>query len=169
MTAGVYAELTASGDRIILAATGTDWELDTAAAALRRLTPLLRPTEPKGMLSAPATWAAVTQLAHTFSTDALGRWIPGPRLKEWVLEEFTRRTAASPVQPATGPEPAASPVQPAKTLVPRPYQLQGAAMIAAAGRFLLLDDPGTGKTATAILGLKQRQDVFPLVIVVPSW
>ena len=56
---------------------------------------------------------------------------------------------------------------------PRPYQEQSAAMIAHAGKFLLLDDIGLGKTVSTILGIEQRRlrgiEVFPMVIVVPSW
>lgn len=61
----------------------------------------------------------------------------------------------------------------ASVLKPRPYQLAAAAMIGATGKFLLCDDPGLGKTVSAILGLKAREQaghaIFPMVIVVPSW
>src|SRR5260370_23601273 len=55
----------------------------------------------------------------------------------------------------------------------RDYQVQGATQIANARRFLLLDDPGVGKTVTTIAGLLEIQarggKVFPAVIIVPSW
>lgn len=172
MTAGVYAELSANGTRIFLAVAGDDWEINAAAVALRTLTPLLKHTEPRGMLCAPATWVTVTQLAHTFSTDALGRWIPGPRLREWTLNEFLKRTAAE-EQPAVAQEIAANTAGPAKQLQLRPYQNQGASMLASAGKFLLFDEPGTGKTATTVTGLLRRHragtSIYPLLIVVPSW
>lgn len=58
-------------------------------------------------------------------------------------------------------------------LTPRGYQVDGALMIAATGRALLFDDPGTGKTITTILGLVERDRtttelVFPVVCVVPA-
>ena len=92
MVAGVYGELTADGKQIVLAATGDDFELDRAAAALRRLTMPLEKTDPPGLLLAPATWAAVTQLAFTFNgVSSLGRWMPQARLRDWITEEFLRR------------------------------------------------------------------------------
>jgi SNF2 family DNA or RNA helicase len=161
MTCGVYAELAADGQSIIIAATGDDWEIDRAAKALRRLTPLLEKTEPAGMLRAPATWATITQLGYTFNSDAVGQWIPMPRLKEWITGEFLRRHI-TPSPFFTLPP----------GLTPRQYQARGAAEISAAGKFLLFDEPGCGKTVTTILGLLSRQqehELFPMVIVVPSW
>lgn len=46
-------------------------------------------------------------------------------------------------------------------------------MIGMSGKFLLLDEPGTGKGCSTILGLKIRQllghGIFPALIVSPSW
>jgi SNF2 family DNA or RNA helicase len=57
-------------------------------------------------------------------------------------------------------------------LTPRPYQVEGARMIAALGRALLFDEPGTGKTITTILGLMERAAaghlVAPVVVIAPS-
>lgn len=168
MTAGVYAELSADGRHVILAFTGDDYELDRAAKALKKLTALTEKTDPPtGMRTAPATWATVTQLAYTFSSDATGRWLPQPRLKEWIYAEFLRRHA-----PAALSLPGLGRAVAQEGLVPRPYQLDAARMIGAVGKFLLFDEPGCGKTVSTILGLKGRRNagpVFPLVIVVPSW
>jgi len=199
VTAGVYGEVLADGSHIVLAVSGDDYELDRAAAALRKMTMTCEPTVPKGMLTCPLTWAAVCQLGHTFNGGSIGQWMPGPRLRDWTLAELLRRTAdpaktaekplpaASEVLPAVEFEPAAEPhetamvEQPAAStrktavnvLTPRPYQSEGAAMIGAGGKFLLFDDPGCGKTVTAILGLKARRErgreIFPMVIIVPSW
>ena len=68
--------------------------------------------------------------------------------------------------------PAAIKEQPATVLVPRSYQLDAAAMIASTGKFLLFDEPGCGKTVSTILGLQAWQrshELFPLVIITPSW
>ena len=45
-------------------------------------------------------------------------------------------------------------------------------MIAGTGKFLLFDEPGCGKTVSTILGLQAWQrshELFPLVIITPSW
>jgi SNF2 family DNA or RNA helicase len=165
VTAGIYGEITSDGKSIVLIATGDDYEIDRAAKALRRMTPLLKKTDPpSGTLTAPATWATVTQLAYTFNGESLGQWMPQARLREWITAEFLRRHSG--VLPGT-----AELAPPG--LTPRPYQVEGASMIAMTGKSLLFDDPGTGKTVTTILGLRGRESrgekIFPMVIIVPSW
>jgi SNF2 family DNA or RNA helicase len=167
MTCGIFAELSGDGAGIILIATGEDHEVKRAAVALHKATPLFEKTDPPGALRGPLTWTAITQLAHTFSGETtLGKWLPGPRLKAWTTGEFTRRVSAGAVDDkvlAGLPD----------GLVPRPYQLEAAVMIGAIGKALVFDEPGTGKTCSTILGLLERQargeEIFPLVIVVPSW
>jgi SNF2 family DNA or RNA helicase len=163
VTAGVYAELSQDEQQIVLAFTGSDFELDVAAKALKRLTALTEKTAVPGMRTAPATWATVTQLAYTFNSEITGRWLPRPRLRAWIEAEFLRRCYPGDLHLWL----------PDLELKPRPYQADAAAMIGAQGKFLLFDDPGTGKTASTILGLLERRarghEIFPLVIVVPSW
>jgi SNF2 family DNA or RNA helicase len=53
-------------------------------------------------------------------------------------------------------------------LEPRPYQIDGARLIASTGRALISDEPGTGKTITAILGLLMRGSTWPAVVVCPA-
>jgi superfamily II DNA or RNA helicase len=83
--------------------------------------------------------------------------------------------AAKEDQPAIEGQPAAKPHQPATlpVLTPRPYQLAAARMIGTAGKALLFDEPGTGKTVSTILGLVRRQrlghGILPMVVIVPSW
>jgi SNF2 family DNA or RNA helicase len=108
---------------------------------------------------------AVTQLAHSFpGTYDTPRWVPGPRLCEWIVAELTRRSSL--------PDRAAYPELP-PGLEARPYQDTAAAAIAQLGRFLIFDEPGLGKTLTTLLGLEWRRRlghaVFPCVVIVPSW
>lgn len=164
MTAGVFAEISRDETAIIIAVTGEDWEISNAANALRLITPTLRKTDPpSGMLMCSATWAAVTQLAMTFNgSEMTGKWMPGERLQKWIIKEFTWRHVPVAVTPSW-PD----------GLTPRPYQLENARMIGSAGSFMLFDDPGTGKTAGVILGLKVRlltgTPLWPAVILTPSW
>src|SRR5574342_266768 len=159
MDAVLVGELTADGSKIVLIGDGPDERLAILAKMLHTLTPDFHKTNPAGALWAPATWATVVQLGHAFGQT----WRAGPRLAEWVRAELTRRVMH-------GGELS---YRPPAGCAPRPYQVEGAAMIAATGRALLFDDPGTGKTVTTILGLVERanavgQSVWPLVCVVPA-
>jgi SNF2 family DNA or RNA helicase len=166
----VFGELAADGTRVVLAVTGDDFELRAAAAQLLHITPLVTVDydgyrRKTGLLYIPCTWAAVTQVAWTFTgTGGRARWLPGPRLRAWITAELTRRTSR--------PDPATYPVLP-PGLAARGYQVDGAAMIAQMRKFLLFDDPGLGKTITALVGLLWLQRlgtaIFPLVIITPSW
>jgi SNF2 family DNA or RNA helicase len=118
VTCGVYGEIAVDGRHVIVVAAGQDWEVNRAAAAIRAMTAPFSKTRPPGALAGPLTWAIVTQLALTFNGGSLGQWAPGPRLQDWVLAEFTQRTAlpalaANPQQPALVDEPAAADVLPA--------------------------------------------------------
>jgi SNF2 family DNA or RNA helicase len=154
----IHGELTADGRSIVLMATGPEFEIVAAAKWLELLTPLVKKSDPPGALVLPVTWTATIQLAYTFGAA----WKPGPRLVAWITEEMGRRTVPSERLAVTPPE----------GLTPRPYQVDGAVMIAAAGRALLFDDPGTGKTITTILGLVERAAggiaVAPVVVVCPA-
>lgn len=160
MNACIVGELTADESQIVLIGTGDDARLAQLAKILHTLTPAFAKSKPAGALLAPATWATVVQLGAAFGPS----WRAGPRLVEWIRAELFKRVAAGGTlnyRPPVGK-------------VPRPYQVEGAAMIAATGRALLFDDPGTGKTITTILGLVERANmigskaVFPLVCVVPA-
>lgn len=159
MDAKIVGELTADGRQIVLIATGPDHRVAHLAKVLHTLTPSFGKTKPVGALYAPAAWATVVQLGHAFGSS----WAAGPRLARWIHDELTRRVAAGGTlgyQPPTG-------------LIPRPYQIAGAQMIATVGRALLFDDPGTGKTITTILGLAERANalkghVLPVLCVVPA-
>jgi SNF2 family DNA or RNA helicase len=146
----IHAELTADGQEIVLLAVGPDHAVAGAAKMLQNLTPLFTKSDPPGALVVPATWAAVVQLAATFSPGYFGGgWYPGPRLEAWINERTAERlTAAAPGCTITYTPPAG--------LRPYPWQVEGAALIAATGNALITDEPGTGKTITTILGLVER-------------
>ncbi|PSK96679.1 helicase-like protein [Haloactinopolyspora alba] len=154
----IAGELTADGEHIVLVAGGSDVDVAAAARQLKLLTPLISQSDPPGAVTLPATWPAVVQLTHVYGVS----WRPGPRLVEWTQEEIRRRNGGAPDLAYTPPD----------GLTPYPWQLEGAQMIASVGKVLLTDEPGTGKTITAILGIVERggQDdpVWPVVCVVPA-
>jgi len=158
MPATVYGELTEDRSSIILIAAGADYEVAHAARLVQTLTPLIKPTDPPGALRLPASWPAVVQLATTFTPN----WRPGPALSAWSAEQVAARM----------PSEHQLLVAPPKGLVPRSYQVEAAAMIRETGSALLFDDPGTGKTVSAILGLVERaaagHPVLPVVVVSPN-
>jgi SNF2 family DNA or RNA helicase len=156
----LHAEIHADGQRVILFAVGP--EVPAIAQGLELLTPLLKPTDPPGALQAPLCWPLVVQLA----TQYPGVFLPGPRLQAWIASQVMARMAAVDTTPP--PELAAGDKQ------PRPYQWEGASMLAGTGRGFLFDDPGTGKTITALLAvLKLRAAgvipvAGPVVVVCPG-
>lgn len=159
MTA-LTAELTADGQSIVVVGRAIyEDELVYLARQIRTLTPLLKPSTPPGAVIMPATWPAVVQLASVVPGD----WHPGARLRQWIADQLAVRT-----------NPPAATVELPDGLVPRPYQVDGARLIAATGRAMISDEPGTGKTITAILGLLMRDTVpaapptFPALVVAPA-
>jgi SNF2 family DNA or RNA helicase len=166
MAATLHAELDAAGSTVILVAVGDSTDVNQMAQALKHVTPGFKRSEPPGALLMELSWAGITQLAHTFDGIAEhGFWVPGPRLRAWIAAEFEARVSESRLAPMTWTG--------TDGRTPRPYQLDAARMIDAAGKFLLFDEPGTGKSASTILGLSRRLlrgiDVFPAVIIAPSW
>lgn len=158
MTAAIIGELSADRSTIVLIATGQDHEVLEAAQLLTTLTPLLKKSDPPGAMLCPASWSAAIQLAHTFGPA----WHAGPNLVAWLHEQVIARTAP----------PTELRVTPPPGLIPRGYQVAGAAMIGAVGSALLFDEPRTGKTITTILGLLERaaagHQVLPVLVVAPS-
>lgn len=151
----IYGEITPDGRTIVLLPTET--RMSVLLPRVRLATPAFKKTDPPGGIMLPATWAGVVQLAYILG-DA---WNPGPRLQAWTRARFAERT-----EPGTELT-----VAPPEGLTPRSYQVEGARMIAAAGRALLFDEQGTGKTITTILGLVERaqvMDVRPVVVVAPT-
>ncbi len=156
----MYTELNSRRDTLILLPVGDDAspdDLRQQARMLSTLTPLITPSIPPGGLLIPLSWPAVVQLSAR-----LGPFLTlGPRLREWVTAHRRHWSTSE-----------ALTVDIPSGLVPRSYQLAGARMIAAAGRVILGDDAGVGKTVTTLLGLAQRdqdgQPVRPILVVCPA-
>jgi SNF2 family DNA or RNA helicase len=157
MNTAIHAELTASGDRIVLIASGPVDDIAYAAKLLGQLTPLIKQSDPKGALLLPATWPAVVQLAAVYGDS----WRPGERLQRWILDQADRRTRALPETLSVGLQSTLD----SRGLAARPYQIAGAHLIASTGHALITDEPGTGKTITTILGLCERQIEHPDAVV----
>src|SRR5579859_2454147 len=149
----VFGEIV-NDKQIALIANGDDYEIADAADRIKHITPLLKRSNPPGALLGPLTWACVTQIAFTFQ-GTQHQWAPGPQLEQWITDELIRRTTVPEwALPTSGWEPMA-------------HQKTGACAIAATGRYYLIDDMGTGKTRTCMLGLQLR-NAFPAIIVAPA-
>lgn len=157
MSITILGEITADGQNIYVMGLGDPADLATAAQYMETVTPKVHAD---GMgLTMPLTWPACVQLATMFSPI----WRPGPRLAAWIAGQISARLAprSDDLSFALPPE-----------LEPRPYQVDGAHMIANTGGGLLFDEQGTGKTVTALLGLREAaargQDVLPALILCPA-
>lgn len=160
MPAIVVGELSADQASLVLIAVGPDWEVAEASRRLALLTPLCKPTNPPGALRVPASWPTVVQLSAAFAPY----WRPGPALTAWIGEQVRRRAGDVSAM--------ALAVAPPAGMVPRSYQVEAACMIGENGSAFLFDDPGTGKTISAILGLVELAHtghrVHPVLVVAPS-
>ncbi len=153
----MYAELSADGRRFVLLATGTPDEMTHAGHLLSRCTPLFSEAG-EGALWCPATWGAAVQLSAAFGDG----WHPSPRLIEWIKAETLKRSHQLTSLDSSS-EPLAFRLP--EGLKPYSWQLLGAHLIARLGSAFLMDDAGTGKTMTAILGLVQRASTTMLPLV----
>ena len=108
----------------------------------------------------PLAWSSCLALRSTFREDL----IIGPELSAWAENEINTRISPSmalrELETADGDEDLF------------PHQRAGVAFLATAKKALLADEPGLGKTAQAIRGLKRIQDngedVFPALVVCPN-
>lgn len=162
MTLTIFGEITVGQEELILLADGPAEEVAWAAGMLTTLTPNFHKSDPPGALITAATWPTVVQLAHAFGE----RWRPSPDLSAWIDRQVDLRTYFPPTR-----------YRPPAGLTPYPWQLEGAAMIATTGKVLITDDPGTGKTITALLGLSERwanywsglgPSVEPILVICPA-
>lgn len=158
----IYAEITPDHELVLMAGgLGDPHDVALAARRLQTLTPLFSKSDPPGALTTPATWPALVQIEATFGGDSRYSLTKGPALEAWAAEQVQQRLNAAPplYVPPTG-------------LTPYPWQSEGAALIAATGRALITDEPGTGKTITTILGLvewwTQHGGNPPTVVVCPA-
>jgi SNF2 family DNA or RNA helicase len=161
-------EMTADGRHMVLWTTGSAHDQKNIAERLHLLTAAGESArdehgQPTGARYYPLSWATIVQLGFIYNHDGRTIWKPWPQLTEWIIKETLRRTSPPPPVPECWPS----------KFTPRHYQLDGAASIASAGKFLLGDDPGTGKTVTTLVGIEARRRagtaVFPMIITVPSW
>jgi SNF2 family DNA or RNA helicase len=109
----------------------------------------------------PISWSGCLALRGTFR-EALEI---GPSLTEWAVREKTERIDPCLALRDVSDWPAGDP----KLFW---WQRSGAEFIARAKRCLIADDPGAGKTATAIRGLAQLsaqgENIFPILVVCPN-
>jgi SNF2 family DNA or RNA helicase len=145
----LHGEIAADGRTVVLFATGP--QVEQIAAALALLTPTISSAgkpdvNPIGALKVPLSWALCVQMAAQFPAV----WRPGPRLQAWLFEQVRARIRA----PWTDREiEAVRAHMPDDAPEPYDYQWEGAWMLSGTGRGFLFDDPGTGKTLTALLAL----------------
>lgn len=155
----VHGEIVGQGSKLAVLAGGSAdvYEQALAAQMLGTLTPVFKKSDPPGALLTELAWPTVVQLAHLYGEA----WQPGPNLATWIREQVIARTTRQPMGYAP-PEP----------MVPYYWQSEGADLIAATGRALITDEPGTGKSGTAVLGLVERWQRLgfdgPAVIVCPA-
>lgn len=154
----IHGEISAEGTDVVMLPTGPPDGIVRAGAQIQLITPATRPSDPPGALLMPLSWPGVVQVAFTYGTA----WRPGPVLTEWIKAELLARTEWADRE---------LPYVPPAGLTAYPWQQDGARMVLAHGVFFE-DDPGTGKTITALLGLANREaagtPVRPIVAVVPA-
>ena len=154
----IVGELSADRTHIVLMAAGRDAEVAAASRMMALCTPLVKNSKPAGGLVIPLSWGATVQLGSMFGKA----WKPQPQLATWIAEQIVARTST---QEAVWNEPGSD-------LVPRSYQLSAAALIANQGGGLLFDEMGTGKTISAILGVRELarrgENPFPVLVVSPA-
>lgn len=163
----LFGEVTRDGNDILLLVTPDEdhWAKQEIATSLATITPLLRKPVIPGVanpdaLLVPCTWATVTQVAAQMR-ELPHQWQPGPRLCEWIVAEVGRRAAATDLLARVETD-----------RVPMGHQADGAFAIGMMQRYFLADEMGTGKSMTALLGLRELElrgrDPWPAVIVCPA-
>lgn len=112
----------------------------------------------------PVSWSACLALRSTFKDEL----VLGDALKAWASNE--RATRIDPAMALRDLEVLPDDVTGNEDLFP--HQRAGVKYLAVAKRALLADEPGLGKTAQAIRGLKEIQEngdaIFPAMIVCPN-
>jgi SNF2 family DNA or RNA helicase len=170
MTAGappavLAAEIDPGESRLYVVISGADRAQITATASrVQYATPLfhMEPGSTRAAVpfSCPLTWPAVVQLVAEFG-DASGsygpKWAPGPRLQEWTRRKAEELVGELPVEASYSP-PERQPYR---------WQIEAQLMVAARQRIFLFDEPGAGKTGSALLGLEEA-DAWPALVFCPA-
>lgn len=119
--------------------------------------PLGKRTDAIPAFSLPLTWGNLVQLSSTLPGAA---WTP--ELDAWAVEQVIARTTTGEQLTYTPPE----------GRTPYPWQVEAAGMFARVGGNLYSDDPGTGKTISALLAVMERHlrnaDALPALVVCPA-
>lgn len=121
-------------------------------------TALTDPARELPAFTLPLTWPNLVQLSATMPGA-----IMGPELQEWAVAETARRTAqVAPGLDGLLPD----------DFTPYPWQVSAAARFAQVGQALLSDQPGCGKTYSALLGILTREvshgDALPALVIAPA-
>lgn len=159
----MHGEISANGKDVVIMAAGPDYAVAAEAKKLALITPLVRKSDPPGALLMPLSWPGCVQIAFTFGQA----WVPGPKLTQWLMAQVSMRTGHQ------AKEIRYRLPQGVRDLGYSLYwwQDEDVRMIAHCGGGLVTDDPGLGKTISAIVGLAEREawghQVTPIVAVVP--
>lgn len=157
----VHGDVDGGRQHLLLSAAGPAHEMGQVAAMVQTFTPKFDVHGP-GVIACGLTWPAVVQCSYQFGDY----WTPSPELAAWTQDEGLKR-----MLPPEAEYPAP------EGLTPYAHQIAGARMIKATGRALITDEPGTGKTITALLGLSEltvsnllrgEQAPEPILIVCPA-
>ena len=154
----VAVELDESGKHIIINA---EWRLKELCKSI----PGASWSAKEQIWRIPTSWASCLALRSTFKTELE----IGPNLKVWAANEVTNRVNPSNVLREMEVLPEGEDIGNEDLF---PHQRAGVKFLATARRALLADEPGLGKTAQAIRGLKELhdrgEDIFPALIVCPN-
>lgn len=150
----VHVELDATGSHIIINA---EWRLKELCKSI----PGSSWNAKDQVWRLPTSWASCLALRSTFKTDL----VLGERISAWAANEKATR-----IDPSNELRDVEISDDGDEDLFP--HQRAGVKFLATAKRALLADEPGLGKTAQAIRGLKRMHDrgeeVFPALIVCPN-
>lgn len=152
----VTVELDDSGEYIYI---DSDWRYNELCKSIPGTN--WRPKEgPRGMWRMPVSWGGCLALRSTFRNDL----VVGDKLTAWAINERAIR-----IDPANAVRELLDTTGDADLMG---HQRAGVAFLSVAKRALLADEPGTGKTATAIRTLKELErrgeNPFPALIVCPN-
>ena len=152
-------------DNTLLAMVDTSERVHRApVTALARELP---PQETGGVpaFTLPLTWTNLVQLKAT-----LPGAIIAPNLEAWAIAEAGKRAARpgadNQVPSLFAPNGEDMQLPPGKT--PFPWQSAAAHRFTRVGSALLSDQPGTGKTISALLSIAARTDAVPALVVAPA-